>query len=100
MIAIGVAALGPFGRLVLAGTRGGQPAALDIDGIVFKEIEVIGGLGQAHDTELAAQIVNSRRYPIEDMVTNTFPLADAERAMELFMNGGDRAIHVALDPAG
>jgi threonine dehydrogenase-like Zn-dependent dehydrogenase len=98
MMAIGVAALGPFGRLVLAGTRGGQPAALDIDGIVFKEIEVIGGLGQAHDTELAARIVNGRRYAIEEMVTHTFPLREAARAMEFFMGSGDRTIHVGLDP--
>ena len=100
MMTIGVSALGPFGRMVLAGTRGGQPAALDIDGIVFKELELIGGLGQAHDTELAAQIVNSRRYPIEDMVTHTFPLREAERGMELFMSGGDGTIHVGLDPVG
>lgn len=100
MMAIGVAALGPFGRLVLAGTRGGQPAALDIDGIVFKEIEVIGGLGQAHDTELAAEIVNGRRYAIDEMVTHTFPLREAERGMELSMNGGDSEIHIGLDPAG
>jgi alcohol dehydrogenase len=100
MMAIGIAALGPFGRLVLAGTRGGQPAALDIDGIVFKEIEVIGGLGQAHDTELAARIVNGRHYAIEEMVTHTFPLRDAARAMEFFMSGGDRTIHVGLDPVG
>ncbi|MDQ3871974.1 MAG: zinc-binding dehydrogenase, partial [Chloroflexota bacterium] len=98
MIAVGIEALGPFGRLVQAGTRGGSPAAVDIDGLVFKEIELIGGLGQAHDTELAAAIVNSGRYPIEAMVTHTFPLGQAEEALTLFMQGRDGAIHVALDP--
>jgi threonine dehydrogenase-like Zn-dependent dehydrogenase len=98
MIELGVAALGPFGRLVLAGTRGGRPAPIDIDGVVFKELEVLGGLGQAHDTELAAQIVNSRRYPIEDIVTHTFPLDQAEDALRLFMDGRDGVIHVGLDP--
>lgn len=99
MIATGVAALGPFGRLVLAGTRGGRAAPIDIDDVVFKELDILGGLGQSHDTELAAAIVNSRRYPIEDIVTHTFPLAQAEDALRLFMDGRDQVIHVGLDPS-
>ena len=98
MITLAVEALGPFGRLVLAGTRGGRSAPVDIDGVVFKELDVLGGLGQAHDTELAADIVNSRRYPIEDMVTHTFPLEQAEEGLRLFMDGRDGVIHVGLDP--
>jgi threonine dehydrogenase-like Zn-dependent dehydrogenase len=98
MIDLGVAALGPLGRLVLAGTRGGRAAPIDIDGVVFKELDILGGLGQSHDTELAAAIVNSRRYPIEDMVTHTFPLEQAEEGLRLFMDGRDGVIHVGLDP--
>jgi threonine dehydrogenase-like Zn-dependent dehydrogenase len=98
MITLAVSALAPFGRLVLAGTRGGRPAPIDIDGVVFKELDVLGGLGQAHDTELAADIVNSRRYPIEQMVTHTFPLDRAEEGLRLFMEGRDGVIHVGLDP--
>src|SRR2546425_653986 len=86
------------GRLVLAGTRGGLAAAMDIDGIVFKELDLLGGLGQAHDTELAADIVNSLRYPIEDMVTHVFPLSATAQAFDLFMGRRDGVIHVGLDP--
>jgi threonine dehydrogenase-like Zn-dependent dehydrogenase len=71
---------------------------VDIDDVVFKELDVLGGLGQAHDTELAADIVNSRRYPIEEMVTHTFPLEQAEEGLRLFMDGRDGVIHVGLDP--
>ena len=98
MLALGIRLLGPAGRLVLAGTRGGLPAAMDIDGIVFKELDLLGGLGQAHDTELAADIVNSRRYPIEEMVTHVFPLSATPQAFELFMGRRDGVIHVGLDP--
>jgi alcohol dehydrogenase len=98
MITLAVAALGPLGRLVLAGTRGGRSVPVDIDGVVFKELDVLGGMGQAHDTELAADIVNSRRYPIEEMVTHTFPLEQAEEGLRLFMDGRDGVIHVGLDP--
>lgn len=98
MLALGVRLLGPGGRLVLAGTRGGLAAAMDIDGIVFKELDLLGGLGQAHDTELAADIVNSLRYPIEDMVTHVFPLSATAQAFDLFMGRRDGVIHVGLDP--
>ena len=98
LIDLAVQALGPGGRLVLAGTTGGQRHALDVDAVVFKEIDILGGLGQAHDTELAARIVNSRRYPVEQMVTHTFPLCEAPAAIGLFKEGRDDVIHVALDP--
>jgi len=38
------------------------------------------------------------RYPIEDMVTHTFPLEGAEEGLRLFMEGRDGVIHVGLDP--
>lgn len=100
MIDLAVETLDLGGRLVQAGTRGGEPATVDLDGLVFKEIDFRGGLGQAGDTERAAQIVNSQRYPIEAMVTHTLPLSDTSRAMRLFMEGADGVIHVALDPRG
>jgi threonine dehydrogenase-like Zn-dependent dehydrogenase len=99
MIALAVAALGPRGRLVLAGTRGGAPASLDIDAMVFKELDVLGGLGQAHDTELAAQIVNSRRYPIEAMLSMTLPLGEADEGIHIVMEGRGGPVRVGLDPA-
>jgi alcohol dehydrogenase len=98
MIDLAVDVLDVGGRLVEAGTRGGESAAIDIDAVVFKEIDFRGGLGQAGDTELAARIVNSRRYPMEEMVTHTFPLSAVRTAMTLFMEGRDGVIHVALDP--
>ncbi len=98
MIALAVDALDPMGRLVLVGTRGGRSAAFDLDGIVFKELDVLGGLGQANDTELAVEIVNSRRYPVEDMVSHVLPLARAPEAIRLFAQGREDVIHVGLDP--
>jgi alcohol dehydrogenase len=95
---IAIQALGPGGRLVLAGTTGGQRHRVDVDAVVFKEIDFLGGLGQAHDTELAVRIINSRRYSVHEMVTHTFPLAEAPAAIALFKKGRNDVIHVALDP--
>ncbi|HZD70243.1 MAG TPA: zinc-binding dehydrogenase [Actinomycetes bacterium] len=98
MFSVAIDALAPTGRLVAVGTRGGQPLGLDLDAVVFKELAVIGGLGQALDTEFAAAIVNSNRYPIADMVSHTFPLTEAQQAIELCLEGREDVIHVALDP--
>lgn len=99
MIDLAVTALDVGGRLVQAGTRGGEAATFDLDALVFKEIDLLGGLGQAGDTDRAARIVNGRHYRIEEMVTHTFPLSMADEAMRLFMEGRDGVIHVALDPS-
>lgn len=92
------AALAEGGRIVAAGTRGGRPLSLDLDGIVFKELTIAGGLGQAGDTERATEIVNSCAYPIEQMVSHTLALAAADDAIALARSGRDDVIHVGLDP--
>lgn len=98
MFGLAIEALAPRGRLVAVGTRGGAPLGVDLDGIVFKEIDVRGGLGQAHDTELAAAIVNSGNWPIERMVSHVLPLSEAEAAIGMMVGGRDDVVHIGLDP--
>ena len=81
-----------------AGTRGGRALALDLDGVVFKELDIRGGLGQAGDTELAAQVVNAGTLPIDRMVSHVFPLAHAAEAIELMMASREEVVHIGLDP--
>ncbi|MEU8251394.1 zinc-binding dehydrogenase [Nonomuraea sp. NPDC048916] len=95
---IAVEALQPMGRLVAVGTRGGRPLSVDLDGIVFKELDILGGLGQAGDTELAADIVNSGEFAVEKMVSHVLPLARADEAIQMCMEGREDVIHVGLDP--
>jgi len=98
MFSLAVDVLAPLGRLVAVGTRGGQPLPLDLDAVVFKEITVVGGLGQALDTELAAAIVNANKLPIAEMVSHSMPLTAAQKAIELCLEGHEDVIHVSLDP--
>jgi threonine dehydrogenase-like Zn-dependent dehydrogenase len=95
---IAIDALRFGGRLVAAGTRGGKLLTLDLDGVVFKELTVLGGLGQAGDTELAATIVNSQRFAVEKMVTQVLPLAQADDAIQMCLAEREDVIHVGLDP--
>ena len=88
----------PAGRYVMIGTCGYSKTPLTTDKIVFKEIAVYGGLGQSWDTEPAVHIINSRRYALEKMITDVFPLEKSQEAIEYFMNSPHKALRVAIKP--
>jgi threonine dehydrogenase-like Zn-dependent dehydrogenase len=87
----------PAGKCVVAGTSG-RPATVNFDAIVRKEIQILGGLGQSWDVEAAVKIIESGRYPIEEMVTCTYPLAQAGQALRRFIERPRDYIRIALDP--
>jgi threonine dehydrogenase-like Zn-dependent dehydrogenase len=98
MFSAAVNALAPQGRLVAVGTRGGRPLSIDLDEVVFKELSIVGGLGQALDTELATEIVNVNDLPLADMVTHVLPLRHADEGVQLCLGGREDVTHVGLDP--
>ena len=98
MMQLGLELVRPVGRYVMIGTCGFDRRSLVTDLIVFKEIQVLGGLGQSWDTEHAVRIINSRKYAIEKMITDVFPLEEAEAALQHFMNRPDAALRVAIRP--
>lgn len=87
----------PAGKCVIAGTSG-QTTQVDFDAIVRNEIRVLGGLGQSWDVEAAVRIIESGRYPVEEMVSRTYPLAQAKRALESFIAHPRNYIRIALNP--
>jgi len=98
MMELGLDVVRPAGRYVMIGTCGFDRNPLTTDKIVFKEITVYGGLGQSWDTEPAVQIINSQKYAIEAMITQVFPLEQADEAMRFFMGNPDKALRVAIRP--
>lgn len=86
------------GRLVIAGTFKQQDVAIKPDWIVFRELEVVGGLGQSLDVEDAVRIIQSRKYPIERIITHRFALEKAVEAIRFFMEAPAGSIRVALTP--
>jgi alcohol dehydrogenase len=98
LVELGLDLVHPAGRYVIASTNGYSKVALTTDKIVFNELNIFGGLGQSWDTEPAVEIINSKRYPIEKMVTHTFPLEKAEEAMRFFMESRDSTLRVAIKP--
>lgn len=88
----------PAGRVVMVGTCGFAQNGLTTDLIVFKELRVVGGLGQSWDTEAAVKVINSGKYAIEKMVTHVYPLDRADEAMRFYMDNGGSSIRVAIRP--
>ena len=86
------------GRIVLAGLTGGKQVDLCTDHIVNNELIVMGGHGQAWDVEDAVRIINSRKYPIEKIITHKFPLTEVQQAMDLFLEAPPECVRVALIP--
>ncbi|MCL5075516.1 MAG: zinc-binding dehydrogenase [Chloroflexi bacterium] len=98
MMQLGLELARPVGRYVLTGTCGYEKVSLITDLIVFKELQILGGLGQSWDTEVAARLINSRRYAIEKMITHVFPLERADEAIRFFMEKRGEVIRVAIKP--
>jgi 2-desacetyl-2-hydroxyethyl bacteriochlorophyllide A dehydrogenase len=91
------------GRIVLAGTKGlGNPVPdFFSDRIIMKELTIYGALGVDNACYAkAVRLIESGKYPLERMHTQTLPMTDAERALQMLASKlpGEEAIHIALVP--
>ena len=87
------------GRLTCATVPGGDGlASLPMRQVVRKELVLRGGLGQSRDVEAAVDIINRKKYPMGEVITHVFPLAQANEAMGLLIDHPDRCVRAALDP--
>lgn len=77
------------GTIVNAGLTGTETETpLLLDKLTFKEVRLQGVFGSSEEANLAAlRVIESRKYPIEKIVTHKFPLEEAEAALRA--SGGD-----------
>ena len=86
-----------FGTIVLLGMPGGKDIPIHIDTIISKELRIEGSLGQSGNVEYAMKTINKGTYPLEKMITNEFPMDNADEAINFFINRVDPScIRVAL----
>ena len=97
-IKVGLELVKPLGRYVIIGINGGYETPLHTDTIVRKELRVLGGLGQAWNVEAEVKLINSRRYPIEKMITHVFPLEEAEQALKMTKEAPSDFVKAAIRP--
>lgn len=89
-------------RIVLVGLKG--PRSVDgirPDDITHKEIVLRGVIATPFpEFENAIEVLESRRYALEEMHTHSFDVDQAEQALRTFADSADGAIHVAIVPGG
>jgi threonine dehydrogenase-like Zn-dependent dehydrogenase len=90
------------GTVVLAGVKGFREIPNFVsDKIVMKEISIRGAIGvTSSGYRKAIQLIESGKYPIEDMHTHDFGLRDAELAIKTLAREieGEESIHSCLIP--
>ena len=88
--------------MILPGLYGmDKEIPLVMDKIVFKEVRVQGVYSHNIKSVIPAiALAESRKYPIEKMVTHRFPLEEAEMAVRLVGGEieGEEAIKVVIVP--
>lgn len=95
---LGIDLVKPMGKIVLVGLNNGKYQLFDLNKVIRNEIQLIGGYGQIGDMEYAVEIINSKKYEVEKIVSHIFPLQQAEEAMKLFVEKPEQCIRVALRP--
>jgi threonine dehydrogenase-like Zn-dependent dehydrogenase len=97
---LAVTFVAPLGRIVLPGIMGTE-TEIDTDRLVQDEISLIGGRGQAHNVERAMDILEKRADDVAAINTHTFPVHDAETAIERQIPGDGfdpGIVHATLEP--
>jgi len=74
--------LRPAGRMVTIGLSGGLTTSIRFDDLVWRNLTIISGLGQAGNVADAMKIINSGRYPFEKINNFTYRLEELGQALE------------------
>jgi threonine dehydrogenase-like Zn-dependent dehydrogenase len=90
------------GRVVLGGRKGQPIPQFDSDLLMKRVLTLKGVRGHSYQAvELALQIIAGGKYPLDEMCTHVFPLAETDEALRTVGGEGQPgAIHCAVDPWG
>lgn len=69
------------GRVVAIGLSGGRQTSIAFDDLVWRDITLACGKGQAGNVADAVRLINSGKYPLEKINNTRYPLADLARAL-------------------
>ena len=87
-IASAFAAVRPGGTVVALGLSGAPTIPFDFDGMVVRDIDLIGVLGSVGYWPDAIELITSGRVQTEPLVTRTYPLDHTRDALEQLVKPG------------
>jgi 2-desacetyl-2-hydroxyethyl bacteriochlorophyllide A dehydrogenase len=95
---LAVQALRPLGRLLLVGLAL-APLDLAAPGIVLKELEIRGVIAYKRaQFQAAIDLLAAGAIPVDELITEIVPLADAEAAFQSLTARGSEKLKVLLAP--
>jgi threonine dehydrogenase-like Zn-dependent dehydrogenase len=88
------------GRILIGGRKGAPVPEFNADLMFMRFLTLKGMRGHSYKAvELGLEIIASGRYPLEEMCTHVFGLADTDEALRTVGGKGQPgAIHCAVDP--
>jgi len=89
-------AVRPGGRVVALGLSGAPTIPFDFDGMVVRDVDLVGVLGSVGYWPGAIQLLTDGRVLAEPVVTNTFPLERTREALEHLVSPG--TLKVLIEP--
>jgi len=89
-------AVRPGGTVVALGLSGTPTVPFDFDGLVVRDIDLIGVLGSVGYWEDAIRLVTEGKVRTEPLVTRTFPLERTRDALEHLVSPG--TLKVLIEP--
>jgi len=96
-IEMGLDLVKPGGRYVIIANTEGKKSSFETDKIVWREITILGGLGQSWlDVETGLKIMKARKDLISKIVTHKYTLTEVKEAMETAKSG--EAVKVVIIP--
>ena len=84
----------PGGTVVALGLSGSPTIPFDFDGMVVRDIDLIGVLGSVGYWPDAIELITSGRVQTEPLVTRSFPLERARDALEQLAKPGSLKVLV------
>ncbi len=71
----------PSGRIVCIGLSGGKETSIAFDDLVWRDITLVCGKGQAGNVTDAMRLINSGKYPFDKINNFHYRLSELERAL-------------------
>lgn len=88
----------PLGRLVIAAAYRGEPFTHGIDGIIGRELTIVGSCGSPHAWPETIDMIRRGQMRVEPVVSHRFALDEYKEAFALAEEGGPDVLKVLLRP--